>query len=184
MFKLRIFVPLNKNCWYTRYLTVSTSSRMPKENKTKKDGQSVKDYNVTNQDYSIISPKDGSVGIKIRVLAKPGAKINAITDLDEVVHFFFAWISDFGLISLYDQNCSLLMYVGISEEGVGIQISAPPVDGEANAELVKFLSKLLQIRKSDVSLEKGSRSRVKTVMVTGDLTAADVKRKLEEAIGT
>lgn len=42
----------------------------------------------------------------------------------------------------------------ISEESVGVQISAPPVDGEANAELLKFMSKTLGVRKSDVVLEK------------------------------
>lgn len=42
----------------------------------------------------------------------------------------------------------------ISEESVGVQISAPPVDGEANAELLKFMSKTLGVRKSDVVLGK------------------------------
>ncbi|KAF2356525.1 Protein of unknown function DUF167 [Trinorchestia longiramus] len=54
---------------------------------------------------------------------------------------------------------------GVSEEGVGIQIAAPPQDGEANAELVQFLAKLLQVRKSDVSLDRGSKSRQKRVLV-------------------
>ena len=40
------------------------------------------------------------------------------------------------------------------EECVGIQIAAPPVDGEANTELVKYMSKVLGLRKSDVSLDK------------------------------
>ena len=39
-------------------------------------------------------------------------------------------------------------------ERVSVSIGAPPVDGEANSELVKFMAKQLQIRKSDVSLEK------------------------------
>ena len=43
---------------------------------------------------------------------------------------------------------------GITEEVVGIQIAAPPVDGEANTELVKYMSKVLGLRKSDVSLDK------------------------------
>lgn len=42
----------------------------------------------------------------------------------------------------------------IMEESVGVQISAPPVDGEANVGLVKFISKTLGVRKSDVVLEK------------------------------
>lgn len=54
----------------------------------------------------------------------------------------------------------------VSDEGVGVQIAAPPLDGEANAELVKYISKVLQLRKSDVSLDRGSKSREKTVLVS------------------
>ena len=42
----------------------------------------------------------------------------------------------------------------ISEEGVRVQIAAPPIDGEANTELVKFMAKMLGVRKSDVLLER------------------------------
>lgn len=45
---------------------------------------------------------------------------------------------------------------GITEQGVGVQINAPPVDGEANSELIKYMSKLFGLRKSDVSLDKVS----------------------------
>ncbi|XP_001604898.2 UPF0235 protein C15orf40 homolog [Nasonia vitripennis] len=54
-----------------------------------------------------------------------------------------------------------------SEETVGIAISAPPQEGEANAELVKYLASILNVRKSDVTLDRGSRSRQKKVIVTG-----------------
>ena len=43
---------------------------------------------------------------------------------------------------------------GINDKGVGIQIAAPPVEGEANTELVKYMSKVLGLKKSDVSLDK------------------------------
>uniref|UniRef100_A0A336MCZ9 CSON009794 protein n=1 Tax=Culicoides sonorensis TaxID=179676 RepID=A0A336MCZ9_CULSO len=78
---------------------------------------------------------DKQGNIRINILAKPGSKQNGITD--------------------------------ISSEGVGVQIAAPPVEGfrEANTELVKYLSKVLGLRKSDVSLDKGSKSRIKTICV-------------------
>lgn len=60
---------------------------------------------------------------------------------------------------------------GITDIGVetcGVQIAAPPVEGEANAELVRFMSKVLQLRKSDVSLDRGSKSRHKTILVDKD----------------
>lgn len=53
----------------------------------------------------------------------------------------------------------------ITIEGVGVQIAAPPVDGEANTELVKYLSGVLQLRKSDISLDRGSKSREKTILI-------------------
>ncbi|VVC28602.1 Protein of unknown function DUF167 [Cinara cedri] len=53
----------------------------------------------------------------------------------------------------------------ISSDGVGVQINAPPTDGEANAELIKYLSKVLGLRKSDLTLDRGSRSRSKTVTI-------------------
>jgi len=93
--------------------------------------------------------KDGNVVIKIR--AKPGAKHNNITD--------------------------------INEEAVGIAISAPPVEGEANTELVKYLAAVLGARKSDVSLDRGNRSRHKVVIVNNSSVSA-VLGKLEEEIAS
>ncbi|XP_069681092.1 UPF0235 protein C15orf40 homolog, partial [Periplaneta americana] len=73
----------------------------------------------------------------------------------------------------------------IGSEAIGVQINAPPVEGEANTELVKFLAAVLGVRKSDISLEKGSRSRLKTVVVAeGTLTADQVMVKLKETART
>jgi uncharacterized protein YggU (UPF0235/DUF167 family) len=44
----------------------------------------------------------------------------------------------------------------VGSEAVGVQISAPPVEGEANTELVKYMAAVLGVRKSDVSLDKVS----------------------------
>lgn len=51
----------------------------------------------------------------------------------------------------------LLFYLhtkDLTDDGIGIQINAPPVDGEANAELLKYLSSVLSVRKSDISLDR------------------------------
>lgn len=42
----------------------------------------------------------------------------------------------------------------ISEESVGVQILVFFVDGEVNVELLKFMLKILGVRKFDVVLEK------------------------------
>lgn len=41
-------------------------------------------------------------------------------------------------------------------EGVGVQVAAPPTEGEANQELVRFLASVIGVRKSDVSLVRVS----------------------------
>lgn len=53
----------------------------------------------------------------------------------------------------------------IAADAIGVQIAAPPVDGEANAELIKFISKVLQVRKSDLNLDRGSKSREKILLL-------------------
>uniref|UniRef100_A0A1A9WG35 Uncharacterized protein n=1 Tax=Glossina brevipalpis TaxID=37001 RepID=A0A1A9WG35_9MUSC len=66
----------------------------------------------------------------------------------------------------------------ISADGVGVQVAAPPSEGEANAELLKYLSKVLRLRKSDVILDKGSRSRNKLVLITKGLSTTDAVKAL------
>lgn len=69
---------------------------------------------------------------------------------------------------------------GIEEEGVGVQIGAPPVDGEANEELVKFISKALNLKKSCVNLSRGSKSRQKIIVLSDcTLTCDQVIDKLK-----
>ncbi|XP_031551935.1 UPF0235 protein C15orf40 homolog [Actinia tenebrosa] len=67
----------------------------------------------------------------------------------------------------------------VSEQCVGIQISAPPKEGEANEELVSYLAALLGVKKSAVTLERGSKSRQKTVSIEGrNLTVENVMASL------
>lgn len=48
-----------------------------------------------------------------------------------------------------------------------IRLAAPPVDGKANAELIRFLAEALGITRSNVVIEAGHRGRRKRVRVTG-----------------
>lgn len=71
----------------------------------------------------------------------------------------------------------------VSAETVSIQISAPAQDGEANAELVRFLAGVLGVRKSAVSLDRGHRSREKCVRVSEcKLSAEEVLKLLKNSI--
>ncbi|XP_071512031.1 UPF0235 protein C15orf40 homolog [Diadema antillarum] len=70
----------------------------------------------------------------------------------------------------------------ISHEGVGVHIAAPPVEGEANTELLRYLASVLGVRKSDLSLDRGAKSRSKTVSVaSGILTTNEILSKLQTA---
>lgn len=44
----------------------------------------------------------------------------------------------------------------MTAEAVGVAIAAPPSEGEANAELCRYLSKVLEVKKSEVTLDKVS----------------------------
>ena len=52
---------------------------------------------------------------------------------------------------------------GLYGDSLKITLNAPPVDGKANEELIKFLSKTLDIPKSSVSIISGETNRSKLV---------------------
>ncbi|SPP76210.1 UPF0235 protein C15orf40 homolog [Drosophila guanche] len=108
------------------------------------DSTNTKPATAPANDSPVTMNKSGNICIKI--LAKPGAKHNGITNIDL--------------------------------EGVGVQIAAPPSEGEANAELVKFLSKVLGLRKSDVTLDKGSRSRNKIILISKGASTVETIEQL------
>lgn len=56
-----------------------------------------------------------------------------------------------------------------------IRVSAPPVDGEANAALEAFLAKALKVPRSAVSIVGGQTARLKQVQVEG-VEAEEVAR--------
>ena len=53
--------------------------------------------------------------------------------------------------------------VGFHNGELKLKICSPPVDGKANKEVIKFLSKLFGIAKSKVLLLKGEKSRHKVI---------------------
>ncbi len=61
-----------------------------------------------------------------------------------------------------------------------LAIGAPLVNGKANRELIRFLSGLLMVSKSDLIIKKGLKSRRKTISVTGSIREqlADMVAKL------
>lgn len=56
--------------------------------------------------------------------------------------------------------------VGEFEDALKIRLAAPPVDGAANAELLRLLSKTFGVSKSDVEILSGEASRVKQIKIS------------------
>nr|GMD54928.1 UPF0235 protein C15orf40 homolog isoform X2 [Ipomoea batatas] len=53
----------------------------------------------------------------------------------------------------------------LSDEAVGVQIDAPAKDGEANAALLDYISSVIGVKRRQVSIGSGSKSRDKVVIV-------------------
>lgn len=66
-------------------------------------------------------------------------------------------------------------FVDWKEDVLYIKITAPPVDGAANEAIVKFLAKELNIKKSQVSLQKGDKSREKVFLIK-NMSLEDIKK--------
>jgi uncharacterized protein (TIGR00251 family) len=58
-----------------------------------------------------------------------------------------------------------------------IRVAAPPVDGEANRELLRFVSRLCHVPASRLKVVAGQSSRNKVIEIAG-VTVADVRRSL------
>ena len=58
-----------------------------------------------------------------------------------------------------------------------VRVRARPVEGEANAALLKLLARTLGVARSAVALDRGGQSRLKMIRVEG-LTDDDVKGRL------
>jgi uncharacterized protein len=71
---------------------------------------------------------------------------------------------------LIQPRASRTRVVGEHDGRLKIQLAAPPVDGEANAALIEFLAKALDVPRRDIELLTGETGRRKRVRVRG-LTA-------------
>jgi len=56
---------------------------------------------------------------------------------------------------------------GVQGDELKLRLTAPPVEDAANRLCIEYISKLLGIAKSRVSITSGARSRHKTIKVTG-----------------
>ena len=66
---------------------------------------------------------------------------------------------------------------GAHGDALKIRLAAPPVDGEANDECVRFLARALGVGRSSVEIVSGHTSKTKVVRVTG-VTADEARSRL------
>jgi uncharacterized protein (TIGR00251 family) len=56
---------------------------------------------------------------------------------------------------------------GTYGNGLKVKLSSPPVEGKANAELIEILAKEFKIRKKDIEILSGKKSKNKIVRLCG-----------------
>jgi uncharacterized protein len=74
---------------------------------------------------------------------------------------------DAGLAVYVQPRASRTGVVGVHGKAIKIRVAAPPVDGAANTELIRFLAKTLSVPRASVEIVTGSGSRHKRVRVRG-----------------
>ena len=67
--------------------------------------------------------------------------------------------------------------VGFTNDVLRVRVAAPPVKGQANKELIAFLSKALGVGKGALTIVKGHTSRSKVIAING-LSQEDIMKRL------
>ncbi|MGC2183782.1 MAG: DUF167 domain-containing protein [Terriglobales bacterium] len=62
-------------------------------------------------------------------------------------------------------------------EALKLSLTAPPVEGKANAACIEFLANLLKVPRSSVTIASGLGSRRKVIRVSG-VSADEVRKRL------
>jgi uncharacterized protein (TIGR00251 family) len=100
------------------------------------------------------APLLSEMTVKLRIAAKPSAKKSALLRF----------------VQLPGRD-------GAMDRALEVAIAAPPVEGRANEELVRVLSKALGLKKKDVTVVAGETGRTKIVEIEG-LDAAELESRL------
>ena len=58
--------------------------------------------------------------------------------------------------------------IGLLDDMLKIKISSPPVEGKANAQIIKFFSDYLKISKSKLEIVSGEKSKCKLLRVNAN----------------
>ena len=80
------------------------------------------------------------------------------------------------LLSVYP-NAIRNEIVSFTDGVLRVKVSAPPIKGKANNELIAYLSRLLGVGKGSINIIKGHTTRNKVVAIDG-LSRGEVMRRL------
>ena len=69
--------------------------------------------------------------------------------------------------------------VGGQDGALKIKVTAPPVEGAANEACIKLLAKELGLKKSQMEISSGAKSRKKTVMIK-DISKEELLTKIND----
>jgi len=79
---------------------------------------------------------------------------------------FYRWQGDNLLLSCHLQpKASKDELCGLHGDSVKIRITAPPIDGRANAHLIKFLAKQFGVAKGAITIVSGELGRQKRIQI-------------------
>jgi uncharacterized protein len=70
---------------------------------------------------------------------------------------------------------------GIVGDALKLALTAPPVEGKANAAVIEFFADLFEIPRSSVTIASGETSRNKVVRISG-MNRTMVEQRLSEAL--
>lgn len=66
-----------------------------------------------------------------------------------------------------ETRSSRAMVVGPYGDGLKVKLTAPPVDGAANRQLIEILAKYFKVKKASIRIIKGQQSKNKAVEIQG-----------------
>jgi hypothetical protein len=74
-------------------------------------------------------------------------------------------------------HASRVELAGVQEGAFRVKVTAPPVEGAANEACIKLLAKELGLKKSQMEITSGVKSRKKTVLIK-DINKAELETKI------
>lgn len=90
---------------------------------------------------------------------------------------WYRWDDDLILSLKLQPKASHDQFAEIHNDRLRVRITAPPVDGKANAHLIGWLAKQFGVAKSSVVIETGQTSQLKRVRITSPTRLPNIVKR-------